>query len=632
VSDEDPERPGEETHAQHPGGALFALSLGALGVVYGDIGTSPLYTMRESLLHVGTSREHVLGVLSLIVWGLILVVVSKYLTFVLRADNHGEGGVLALLTLARRRGRSISARRGTLLYLGLAGASLLIGEGTITPAVSVLAAVEGLEVATPAVKPLVVPLAIAIIVVLFAMQKSGTGKIGALFGPAVFVWFLSIAAVGMPWILRHPGVLSALNPEHGVRLLFESWHGFLVLGSVVLCITGGEALYADLGHFGLKPIRLAWYAVVMPCLLMSYFGQGAYVLAHPDEPIGNTFFQIVPESMLYPMVAIATVAAVVASQALISGVYSLTQQAIQLGYLPRMTVIHTSGEMEGRIYVPFVNTALMLVCIGLVLGFRSSSQLAAAYGIAVTGAMSVTSILFVATVRRQWGVFRAALLGVAFLTVDLAFLGANLTKFTSGGWFPMALGAVLLSIMTSWFAGAEAVRRSHSALNIPLTEFLKELSDKHTTRVPGAAVFLARDDKGAPPTLVHYAHHAHSLHERVILVTIQTGRVPRIADAERLEVEDLGNGFMRVLARFGFMESPNFARLLTDTAARGIPIDADVATVFVGHSSVQPNGTSNMAMWRKRLFAFMNRNAQPAALYYGLHPEQVIEIGVRIDI
>jgi len=622
----------DASHGSPTNTALMALSLGALGIVYGDIGTSPLYAMRESLVHLGPSRENVLGIVSLVFWSLLLVVTAKYLTFILRADNHGEGGVLALLTLARRKGRSVSARRGTLLWCGLAGAALLFADGMITPAVSVLSAVEGLEVAAPQVHAWLVPISAVILVSLFSVQKRGTGKIGALFGPAVLIWFISIAALGLPWIVKQPDVLYGVDPRHGLHLLFNHPVGFKVLGSVVLCVTGGEALYADLGHFGRKPIQLAWYFVVWPALLLNYFGQGAYVLAHPGYKVGNLFYELVPDTLLYPMVLVATVAATVAAQALISGVYSLTQQAIQLGYLPRMTIIHTSGDMEGRIYVPLVNTLLMICCIGLVVGFGSSSGLAAAYGIAVTGTMAVTSILFFAAMRRQWGqAFTALVVGV-FLVVDFAFFAANLEKLGHGGWFPLTIGALLLAIMTSWFAGAEAVRRSHSALNIPLTEFLQELSDKHTTRVPGAAVFLARDDKGAPPTLVHYANHAHSLHERVVLVTIQTGRVPRVPESERLEVEDLGNGFMRVLARFGFMESPNFAHLLNDGEKRGLPIDADVATVFVGHSSVQPTGNAKMAPWRKRLFAFMNRNAQPAALYYGLHPEQVVEIGVRIEI
>jgi KUP system potassium uptake protein len=611
---------------------LLALSLGALGVVYGDIGTSPLYAFRESLVHIGPSQKHVFGTVSLVFWSLVLVIIVKYLSFILRADNHGEGGVLALLTLARRKGRSISARKGVLLWFGLAGAALLFADGMITPAISVLSAVEGLEVSVPGIHPLVLPIAIVILVGLFSVQKRGTGRLGALFGPAVLVWFAAIAGVGSPWIVRHPEILLAIDPRHAVQLLVESPQGFSVLGSVVLCVTGGEALYADLGHFGKRPIRTAWYAVVLPCLLLSYFGQGAYVLAHPSAASGNIFFEMVPEWFQVPMVLIATAATVVAAQALISGVYSLTQQAVQLGYLPRMTIIHTSGDMEGRIYVPQINALLMVSCIGLVVGFHASSNLAAAYGIAVTGTMAVTSILFFAAMRRQWGALWTGLLVSAMLVVDLTFLSANLVKLAHGGWFPVAMSAGFVAIMTSWAAGAEAVRRNHAGLNVPLSDFLQGLAQGGVVRVPGTAVFLARDDKGAPPTLVHYVNHSHALHNHVILLTIQTERVPRVPEGERIEVERLSCGFIRVMARYGFMESPSVGRVLAAAEALGLPVDADVATVFVGHSSVQPTGAAPLAHWRKRLFAFMNRNAQPAALYYGLTQEQVIEIGVRLEI
>jgi KUP system potassium uptake protein len=606
--------------------------LGALGVVYGDIGTSPLYAFRESLVHIGPSRTHVFGVLSLIFWSLVLVVVIKYLTFVLRADNHGEGGVLALLTLARRKGRSISARKGVLLWCGLSGAALLFADAMITPAISVLSAVEGLELAAPSVRPALIPIAIVILIALFAVQKRGTGRIGALFGPVVMVWLLSIAALGAPWIVREPEILLAVDPRHAFHLLSESRQAFAVLGSVVLCVTGGEALYADLGHFGIRPIRLAWYGAAFPCLLLSYFGQGAYVLAHPSSSEGNIFFEMIPESLLLPMVAVATAATAVAAQAVISGVYSLTQQAVQLGYLPRMTIIHTSGELEGRIYVPLINSFLMVTCIGLVIGFGTSSSLASAYGIAVTGTMVVTSTLFFAAMRRSWGNLTTALVVLPLLSIDLVFLAANLAKLVHGGWFPVAMGAAIVGVMTSWYAGAEAVRRHHVGLNIPLAEFLESLSKRGVARVEGTAVFLARDDKGAPPTLVHYVNHSHALHNHVILLTMQTERVPRVPEPERIAVDHLSNGFIRVMARYGFMESPSVGRVLAACEQLGLPVDADQATVFVGHSSVQPTGKAKLAEWRKRLFALMNRNAQPAALYYGLTPEQVIEIGVRLDI
>lgn len=612
--------------------AVASLSLGALGIVYGDIGTSPLYAFRESLAHVGATRSSVFGIVSLVFWSLMLVVVLKYLTFVLRADHQGEGGVLALLTLARRKGRSVSARRGVLLWLGLAGAALLFADGMITPAISVLSAVEGLEVAAPAVRPFVIPIAVAVLLALFAMQKHGTGRIGSLFGPAVLVWFISITAVAVPWIARQPAIFGALDPRFGFALLATGYQGFTVLGSVVLCVTGGEALYADLGHFGRRPIRWAWYAVVFPALLISYLGQGAYVLSHLSSPIGNVFYEMVPKPLLIPMAAIATVATVVAAQALISGVYSLTQQAIQLGYLPRMTIVHTSGEMEGRIYVPPVNTLLMLACVGLVLGFRDSSSLAAAYGIAVTGTMGVTSVLYFTAMRRSMGTLSVGALVVLFLAFDLAFFAANLVKLAHGGWFPIAVSAALLVVSTTWFVGTQAVRQHHEGLVRPLVEFLSGLTARGVVRVPGTAVFLARDDKGAPPTLVHFVQHSHALHEHVLLLTIQTARVPRVSQEDRIAVERLHAGFIRVVAQFGFMETPEVARVLRLCEERGLPVIANAATVIVGHSSVLPTGRARIARWRKWLFAFMNRNAHPAALYYGLDPDQVIEIGVRLEL
>lgn len=609
-----------------------ALTLGALGVVYGDIGTSPLYAVRESLAHVGGGREHVLGVISLVFWSLICVIAIKYLTFILRADHHGEGGVLALLTLARRKGRSVSARRGILLWFGLAGAALLLADGMITPAISVLSAVEGLALSTPSVEPWIVPIAIAILVLLFSVQKRGTGHLGAWFGPAVLIWFASIAAIGIPWILRDPSILLATDPRHGIHLLIESPHGFTVLGSVVLCVTGGEALYADLGHFGRRPIQMAWYAVVFPALLASYFGQGAYVLSHPDHATQNLFFKMVPDQLLIPTIIVATCATVVAAQALISGVYSMTQQAVQLGYLPRLTIVHTSKEMEGRIYVPHVNTVLMLACIGLVLGFRSSSALAAAYGVAVTGTMVVTSILFFAAMRRPWGLLRAGLLVTAFLFIDFAFLSANLVKLAHGGWFPVLVGLAIVALMTSWRSGSEAVGRHHGSLVQPLKAFFTYLVESHIARVPGTAIFLARDERGAPPTLVHYVKHARALHQQVILLTIQTERVPRVPDAERVELLALGHGFTRITAHYGFMETPRVQRVVEHCKELGLNLHPEETTVFVGHSSVHPTGSSSLATWRKHLFAFMNRNANPAALYYGLNPDQVVEIGVRLDI
>ncbi|MBL8613452.1 MAG: KUP/HAK/KT family potassium transporter, partial [Myxococcales bacterium] len=518
-----PEPPASTTHVHTAPkvsgpGDLAKLALGALGVVYGDIGTSPLYAMKECFEPghgMDPSRANVLGVLSLFVWSLTLVVVVKYLSFIMRADNKGEGGILALLALLKpRRSEKPVIGLPILVLLGLFGSALLYGDGMITPAISVLSAVEGLGVATNKLDPVVVPITVIILIVLFVVQKRGTAGIGAVFGPAMLLWFVAIAAAGIPWVLRQPEVLRAVDPRYAINfMLHHKWHGFLVLGSVVLCITGGEALYADMGHFGKKPIRWAWYAVVLPALLCNYFGQAALYLANEGHPPEHPFYGLVSGWALYPMVGIATVATVVASQALISGAYSLTQQAVQLGYCPRVTIKHTSGSAEGQIYVPEVNNALMVACVTLVLVFQKSSNLAAAYGIAVTGTMSITSLLFSAVAVSRWKwrpVFVFMLVG-GFMIIDLAFFGANVVKLKpspehpiQGGWFPLVVGAVIFTVMTTWKRGREALGDFIRSATLPLDMFMADVTATKPHRVKGTAVFMTSNPEGAPPVLLHH--------------------------------------------------------------------------------------------------------------------------------
>jgi KUP system potassium uptake protein len=611
--------------------AVATLALGALGVVYGDIGTSPLYTMRECFRHTPPTELSIMGVVSLIFWSLVSVVGIKYLTFVLRADNRGEGGILALLALAEPHAQNRRVRR-VLLLTGLVGAALLFADGIITPAISVLSAVEGLEVATPGLAHLVVPIALGLIIGVFLMQRRGTGQLGALFGPAVLLWFLSIAAVGLPWILERPQILRALNPMYAFMYLREGPTGYFVLGAVVLCVTGGEALYADLGHFGRTPIRWAWYTVVFPCLTINYLGQGAYLLGHTGGELGNPFYEMVPSALRYPMVAIATVATVIASQALITGVFAMVHQAVQLGYLPRVTVVHTSRDMEGRIYIPQANLLLMVACIALVISFRTSAALASAYGIAVTGTMVLTSVLFFSAMYKRWGLFPTLLLSSFFLAIDLAFLGANIPKIASGGWVPMVVAAVFVAVMTSWRRGTEVVSERLKALELPLRMFLTQLAERNIARVPGTAVFLTREAHGTPPMLVHYVDHSLAIQEYVILLTVQIEHVPRIADPERIETEHVGAGFFRVRARYGFMESPDLGYVLDECERHGVPVLVEESTIFVGHSTVVTTGTARMSMWRKNLFELLNRNARPASTHYRLPSNRVVEIGVRIEI
>ena len=631
-------------HAQRvapTGAALAKLALGALGVVYGDIGTSPLYALKECFTGshgVAPTAENVTGVVSLVFWSMTFVVTFKYLSFVMRADNRGEGGILALLALVARKGANKVSRR-VLLMLGIFGAALLYGDGVITPAISVLGAVEGVTVAAPALSHFVVPATVVILVLLFAIQKRGTATVAAVFGPVMLIWFLSIAALGVRGIVLDPAILWAFSPVHAVAFFVRHGpHGFLVLGAVVLVLTGGEALYADMGHFGRRPIRVAWLVVAMPALLLNYLGQGAVLLHDPTAAV-NPFYLLAPAWALYPMIGIATMAAIVASQALISGAFSLTRQAVQLGYSPRVTIRHTSSVEIGQIYIPEVNWALGASCVALVLGFKSSSALAAAYGIAVTGTMMITTILFHRVVRDLWGwpLWRAAPLTALFMLVDAAFFGANLIKVEEGGWFPLAAALAVFTLLSTWKKGREILAEQMRAAGLPLELFLAEIARKNPQRVPGTAVFMTGNMGNVPPVLLHHLKHNKVLHERVVLVSLLTEEIPNVRDSERVSVRELGSGFHQVIARYGFMETPNVPAMLDSIPRRTLsgpklefkPMDT---TYFLGRETLLPSGSSRMATWRKRLFIVMSRNAQTASSFFGLPPNRVVEMGAQIQL
>ena len=623
----------------HPTGRRLAiLTLGALGVVYGDIGTSPLYALREcfsNLYGLTPSPTNVYGVLSLIIWAILLVVAVKYIVFILRADNNGEGGILALmaLVLQREHGTGGRRRRAIVIGLGLFGAALLYGDGIITPPVSVFGAMEGLLVAAPAFEKLIVPVTFAILFTLFFFQKRGTGGIGAVFGPVVLLWFGTIAVLGGREILRSPRILLALNPWYGVQFFAtHNARAFFILGSVVLAITGAEALYADLGHFGKRPIRLAFFAFVLPALLLNYFGQGALILRVPAAA-ENPFYLLAPKWFLYPLLGIANAAAIVASQALISGAYSLTQQAVQLGYIPRVTIVHTSKQEAGQIYIPEVNSALMIGCLTLVVTFRSAGALAAAYGIAVTGTMVITTVLFAIVARNRWGWSKrnVALLTAGFLIVDLAFFAANAVKIVAGGWVPLALAVVFFTLMTTWKAGRELLAGILRQGALPMELLLDDLKRRRIPRVPGTAVFMTSGTDGAPVVLLHHLKHNKVLHEEVILLSVQSAEVPDVDDTERVRVQSLGQGFFQVIATFGFMETPNVPAVLERARASGIRAASAETSYVLGRERLLPYGTSQMSRWRKKLFVFMSRNARSATEFFGLPTNRVVELGAQIE-
>ncbi len=630
--------PAHHEREEPKGRRLLSLSLLALGIVYGDIGTSPLYAMRECFYGshpVALTPANVLGILSLIFWSLVLVVMVKYHIYVLRFDNRGEGGILALMGLVGMdKNRSANVRR-VLIVLGVFGAALLYGDGMITPAISVLSAVEGLEIATPFFKPYVIPLTILVLIVLFFFQRRGTAGVGAVFGPIMLVWFSTLALMGIRGILWQPSVLFAINPMHAVRFFMANgMHGFLVLGAVFLVTTGGEALYANLGHFGEKPIQIDWFNIVGPSLVLHYFGQGALLIRQPSAA-HNPFYLLAPKWALYPLVGLATVATVIASQAIISGVFSLTRQAIQLGYLPRMEIIHTSRAEIGQVYMPNVNWTLMLATITLVIGFRSSTNLAGAYGVAVSTTMIITTILayVVARDKLHWSVALAGAITAGFLFGDLAFLGANLFKIADGGWFPLLIATVVFTIMTTW-------RRGRTILNARLREgslspemFVTSLRGHSPVRVPGTAVFMHRTREVIPSALLHSLKHYKALHKQVILLTVITEEVSHLRDDERLQFEELGEGIFRVTCRYGYMEEADIPALLERVAKeRHMSIPPMDTTYFLGRETLivtaRPSG---MAMWREKLFASMTRNAESAARFFRLPPNRVVELGAQIE-
>ncbi|MCB0979561.1 MAG: potassium transporter Kup [Acidimicrobiaceae bacterium] len=622
-----------ESHHQVGQGALV---VGALGVVYGDIGTSPLYAMREAftepthVLHV--DEVNVYGVGSLAFWALILIISVKYLYFVMRADNRGEGGILALTSLVMPRHQRV-VKAGALVTLGVFGTALLYGDGIITPAISVLSAVEGLEEVNSSFEKWVLPIAIAILVMLFLVQKRGTGAVGKIFGPVMMVWFSVLAVLGIRWIAESPAVLQAVNPIWAVRFFeHETHNAFLALGSIFLVVTGGEALYADMGHFGRKPIAVGWYSLVMPALMLNYFGQGAFLLANPEDVDKRFFFLMGPESLKLPLVILATMATIIASQALISGVFSLTQQAVQLDYLPRIRIDHTSHQHSGQIYVPLVNWALMVACVGIVLGFRSSTSLAAAYGIAVTMTMAITTLIFfrVLTDRWNWGRWKAFLVCVPMLVVELGFLGANIPKIPHGGWFALTVAAVLMVQMATWRRGRQLVAARIKRGERPIADVL----DEHTEvkRVQGTGVFLFKDLGKAPPALMNNLRHNKVLHRTTLIVSVETSDEPRVDPAQRAEVTKVEPGVFQVLISYGFMEDPDVPAALAELDVRGLDFDPDDVTYFIGRESIVAGKAPGMNPVAEHLFVWLNRGADSAVRFFNLPDEQVFEVGSRVEI
>jgi KUP system potassium uptake protein len=616
---------------------LAALALGAIGVVYGDIGTSPLYTLQTTLSHDGMrpTPESIYGVLSLIFWAQILVVSLKYVVFIMRADNKGEGGIMALMALAQRSVREQPKLRWVLAILGIFGASLFYGDGVITPAISVLSAVEGVKVAAPSLAHWVVPVTAVILFILFAMQRHGTARVGSVFGPVMVVWFIVIALLGIHLIVKNPQVLWAINPMHGLRFFFtHGMQAFIALGGVVLALTGAEALYADMGHFGKRPIRLAWFSFVLPALVINYFGQGALLLAHPDA-IDNPFFKMVPAFLLYPMIGLATVATVIASQAVISGAFSMTREAMSLGYSMRMQVVHTSREMSGQIFVPWVNSFLLVMVLVAVFGFRSSDSLSAAYGIAVTGTMTITTLLALVVARYQWHWNPIAVVaaGVLFLTIDLSFLGANLIKVEYGGWFPLVLGLGVFVLMTTWRRGRELVVREIKQGGLALAPFIANISEHPPLRVPGTAVFLTANQNAVPHALLHNLKHNKVLHERNVMLTVDMLETPVADPGERIHITAMGNEFFGLELRFGFAEDPNIPLALSMCSSANLPFDLMDTTFFLSRENiVADKRRPGMVLWRDKLFAFMARNAVPATAFFQIPGNRLIELGAQVEI
>jgi KUP system potassium uptake protein len=612
------------------------MALGAAGVVFGDIGTSPLYAIRETFSAHGLPVNHanILGALSLVFWSLIIVVSTKYAFFILRADNKGEGGIMALMSLALRGIRSSPRVKWLIMALGLFGASLFFGDSVITPAMTVLSAIEGLKVAAPRLGHFVVPITIAVIFGLFMIQRRGTAMVGAVFGPIMALWFLSIAVLGVRAILLAPQVLAAFNPWYAVQFFLHNGKlGFLALGSVVLAITGAEALYADLGHFGKIPIRLAWYSFVLPSLLLNYLGQGALVL-HDESAVVNPFYLLVPPELLYPMIALATAAAVIASQAVISGAFSIAREAMQLGYLPRMRILHTSKKTQGQIYLPGINRMLMVLVIVVVLGFGTSSRLASAYGIAVVGTMVIDTALLMIVARRlwRWKVWQVGLMGGTFWVVDFAFLSSNLTKVVSGGWFPLVLAVCVFTLMSTWKRGRGLVRSSIEEQSLVLQPFLDSLALSPPHKVPGIAVFLSAHTSHVPHALLHNLKHNKVLHARNVILTIETLDVAYADAEERYSVSNLGNDFYQLRLRYGFAEEPNVPQTLVACDIPGLKFDMMETTFFSSRESLVAAEHAGMPIWRDKIFAFMARNSTPASDFFRIPGNRLVELGTRVEI
>jgi KUP system potassium uptake protein len=637
--DQPPDSPPLHVEARPRGRRLLTLSLLALGVVYGDIGTSPLYALRECFSEqygLEVTRGNVLGILSLILWSLILVVSVKYLLLVMRADNRGEGGVLALMALNLQRLHRGSDRRvrAVIVALGLVGAALLYGDGMITPAISVLSAMEGISVYAPAFYYAVIPLTIAILVTLFSFQKHGTRGIGRIFGPVTLAWFATIGILGLIEIVAEPQTLQAASPYWAV--LFFREHGrlaFLVLGSVFLVVTGSEALYADMGHFGKRPIRVAWFTVAFPALVLNYFGQGALILREPAA-VANPFYLIAPDFFRYPLLAMATAATIIASQALISGSFSLTRQLVQLGYAPRVRIVHTSESEFGQIYVPAVNWALMIGCILIVVGFGSSSRIGHAYGIAVSGTFAITTVLLFVLMRSrwQWSLTRALTVAGALMVIDVAFLGANSMKLFTGGWVPLVIGAGIFLLMTTWYRGRRIVGALLNRATLPLDLFLPDIARHQPMRVPGVAVFLTADPTGVPGVLLHHLKHNKTLHDRVVLLSVLSTEVPEVSEEGKVTVEELGQGFYRIKALFGFMETPDVGQIMRLAAVAGFSATANETSYFLARERILPTGRGPMAGWRKRVYIVMHRNSPSAAEFFGIPPNRAVELGAQFEM
>ena len=606
--------------------------------MYGDIGTSPLYALRECFkpeYGLAATESNVYGVLSLILWSLISIVSIKYIVFVMRADNRGEGGILALVALVLQRlHREADLRtKAVVTVIGLIGAALLYGDGVITPAISVLSATEGLAVVEPVLGKVAIPLTVIIIVALFLYQKKGTAKVGRIFGPIMLIWFLTIAILGARQVAAEPRILLAVNPWYALSFFgLHGLHSFVVLGAVVLAVTGAEALYADMGHFGKRSIRIAWFGLVLPCLVLNYFGQGGLIL-HSAEAAANPFYLMAPRSLLYPLIALATIAAVIASQALISGAFSLTQQCVQLGYSPRVTIIHTSKREVGQIYIPEVNNALMIGCLLVVFYFKSSTALGAAYGIAVTGTFLMTTCLLYVVARTWWGWSRLRTwsLVAPFLIIDGAFFAANFIKIHQGGWVPLTIAFFIFILMTTWNRGRDIVQDLLRRGMLPIDLLLADLENRKTVRVPGMAVFMTREPEGAPVVLLHHLKHNKVLHEQVVLLSILSEEVPEIPDTDRITIKKLPQGFYRITARYGFMESTNVPAILARAKEAGIdnkPLDT---TFYLGREQLIPTGPTPLWSWRKKLFVFMSRNSRSATAFYGIPPNRVVELGAQIE-